>query len=358
VAVARLERAEGEVLVVGPGGGKAAARGGEDLLAGQGVVTSGGRAVLSFSDGTRLDVGGDTELADFKAEGGKRVTVVRGDVRAEVARQPKDQPMVLASAHGEATVVGTTLRLLVDLDPRKGTRLEVLEGRVRLKRASDGRSVEVSSGHFAVAATGVSLALRPLPIDEILLLPAQGRRVGAEWKLVKDDKAASGEALECRFPSEPQTTPKDPAADLRTWNREYVEFSFQADAHKDYTVWVRGAFVGDASPGWYDQMSLEAPTGALTGTPWTDAAGVASYMVNGHAGKAGYWWIGGNADTTPAAVRGDAVPMTVRFPRAGLQVLRLRAWHRPVMVRVDAIWLSATQKARPEDGQHGPASRR
>ena len=43
----------------------------------------------------------------------------------------------------------------------------------------------------------------------------------------------------------------------------------------------------------------------------------------------------------------DVAPVTVRSPKSGRQTIKLYAWESPV--RIDAIWLSATQKTRPDD---------
>jgi ferric-dicitrate binding protein FerR (iron transport regulator) len=346
-AIARLDRVAGEVYVLTESGRTAAAAG-QELLLGQGLeaVGAASAAAFTYGDKTRVEASGDTELREI----GKRVRVVRGAIRSDISKQPVDQPMLFVSAHGEARVLGTSLRLVVD---PASTRLEVQEGKVRLKRLSDGKSVDVGAGQFAVAGPGAEPAARPMPIDEILLLPAQARRIGTEWRLVKDDKAAAGEALEWKA-TETQSTPKDPAGDLKLWNREYLEFRFTADAGRDYTVWVRGASVADRDPLWYDQMAIELPTGQGSGMPWPEATGVTAYMFNGHAVRPGYWWIGGDADGIAGGSPRDAMPLTVRFSRPGLQTVRLRAFHRPIMIRVDAIWLSTTQKARPEDRLLGP----
>jgi hypothetical protein len=68
--------------------------------------------------------------------------------------------MVFATAHAEATVLGTTIRLTASADPRVGTALEVIEGKVRLARLADGATVEVEAGRFAVAAASTELAPR------------------------------------------------------------------------------------------------------------------------------------------------------------------------------------------------------
>lgn len=158
--VAHLERMEGEVRLLGPAD-KVPASAGEALLAGGGLETGAEKsaAFLVFPDRTRIEMGPGTEVGEIRAEGGKRIFVGRGEIRAFVARQAKDQPMVFSTPHGEAVVLGTTLRILVDPDPKKGTRLEVEEGRVRFSNL-EKKSVEVSAGHFAFAAPGVDLVAR------------------------------------------------------------------------------------------------------------------------------------------------------------------------------------------------------
>jgi len=91
-------------------------------------------------------------------EKGKGITLTRGTMAAEVTRQPAGRPLVILTPHAEARVLGTSLRLTVDPDPATGTRLEVLEGRVKLTRLSDRKTAEVPSGHSAVAAVGVEPA--------------------------------------------------------------------------------------------------------------------------------------------------------------------------------------------------------
>lgn len=194
VTAARLDRLEGEVYVVAKDG-RTAAKSGMDLVAGQGleVAERAARATVRFGDGTVLELGAGTKVPELfdhepaaKGARGKRVALEKGEVRADVVKQSAEQPMVFLTPHGEATVLGTVLRILVDPDPRTGlTRLEVLEGRVRLKRASDRKTVDVPSGYLAVAASGVDLAARPL------LLLADGFESGtltSQWRVAAEYK--------------------------------------------------------------------------------------------------------------------------------------------------------------------------
>lgn len=158
VTIAEVERVLGQAFLAADGV-RAGARERQAVPAGTGIETKGRSSglVLRFKDGTRLEVRGDTEVRDVTEAGGKRVALLKGEVRADVARQA--QPMVLTTPHGEARVLGTQLRLSAG----DVTRLEVREGKVRLTRHSDGKAVDVGGGHFAVAGVGVELVARPVP---------------------------------------------------------------------------------------------------------------------------------------------------------------------------------------------------
>jgi hypothetical protein len=162
-SVAKISEVAGEVFVTGKEG-RSPARAEMDLLPGQGLETAENeaRGVLVFADGTRVEAGPGAAVKDLRAEGGKRVFVEKGAVRAEVARQPKDQAMVFETPHGMAKVLGTTLRIVVESGEKGSTQLEVTEGKVRLQRRFDGRTVDVPSGYYAVAARGVELAAKRL----------------------------------------------------------------------------------------------------------------------------------------------------------------------------------------------------
>lgn len=159
-AVAQIEEVSGEAFRLRPEG-KVPLAPGAGVLAADGLETGGGpsRLVLRFPDKTRMELGPETSASDFKTEKGKGLILKKGTLRAVVAKQPKGEPMIVLTPHGQVKVVGTTLRLLVDPDPKKGTRLDVEEGKVELKDLA-GKTVLVESGHFAVAATGVELLAR------------------------------------------------------------------------------------------------------------------------------------------------------------------------------------------------------
>lgn len=160
MVAARVEEVAGQAFLVTKEGKTPATSGGH-LLPTQGLMTGGGdsRLVVRFPDRTRLELGPETELGDVKIDSGKRLWVAKGMLQAQVSQQPKGQPMIFATPHGEAKVVGTALRLYVDSESKKGTRLEVDEGKVELRSLS-GKTVLVEAGHCAVAAEGVDLVAR------------------------------------------------------------------------------------------------------------------------------------------------------------------------------------------------------
>jgi len=137
------------------------AKSGDAIVAGQNVETRGpgSKAAIRFADSTMVELGEQTLVRDLRETGGKRLLVAHGAVAATVAKQ--SQPMIIETKSGEVRVLGTSLRVVVDPELLQ-TRLEVTQGQVQLTRWADKKTVEVSSGHFAVAAPGIELTVRPL----------------------------------------------------------------------------------------------------------------------------------------------------------------------------------------------------
>ncbi|HYF01714.1 MAG TPA: FecR domain-containing protein, partial [Planctomycetota bacterium] len=142
--------------------GSAPATPGQPIPDGQGVETTGpgSLAVVRFSDGTHVELWGDTRVAEISetaAGRGKRIRLAKGVVFADVARQPEGRPASFVTPTGEARVLGTRLKLGADATR---TVLEVVEGKVRLSRLQDGQAVEVAAGRYA---TTTDLHSRPRP---------------------------------------------------------------------------------------------------------------------------------------------------------------------------------------------------
>lgn len=193
--VAKVLETAGEVYATGPTG-RAPLKAGDGPLKGHGVQTLGpeSRALLAFADRTRLELGPETTLtqileAEPAARRGKRVAIAGGTAAAQVPRQ--EFPLVFTTPHGEATVLGTTLRIVVD--PNR-TRLEVTEGRVRL--SSSGRTVVVTAGHYAHVGAGLLTGEKPLPRN---LLVDPGFEANARgWQAFLGNKGISATQARAR----------------------------------------------------------------------------------------------------------------------------------------------------------------
>jgi len=150
--IAKLESAQGEVTL-----GEAAAQPGS-LNSGFILETKDEKssAVIRYSDGTRVELAGLSKAKDEPSRPGHSL-LISGVVTADVAKQPADRPMLFLTAHAEARVLGTKLRIETAAE---STRLEVIEGRVRLTRLRDKAAVEVAAGHYATAAASGSMTSR------------------------------------------------------------------------------------------------------------------------------------------------------------------------------------------------------
>jgi hypothetical protein len=153
----RLERVDGLVTIAGR-----AAAAGQAVPPLAAVETSAkGRAVLQYIDGTTLDLAPESALqVHAPPSGAKEHTLSRGSLTARVSGQPAGKPLLVLTPHAEARVLGTQFSLSAE---PAASRLDVREGKVRLTRRSDGTSVDVPAGHFAVASRGLALLTRPIP---------------------------------------------------------------------------------------------------------------------------------------------------------------------------------------------------
>jgi FecR-like protein/PA14 domain-containing protein len=117
-------------------------------------------AAITFApEKTRIVLQSDTELKLVSVSRGKRFAVRTGQLVASVARQRPFRPMVIVTPQAEARVLGTKFTLAAATN---ATRLEVIEGKVKLTRTSDGAPVEVDAGYYAVATDSADLVASPL----------------------------------------------------------------------------------------------------------------------------------------------------------------------------------------------------
>jgi FecR-like protein len=338
VAIATLDRAQGECVTI-EADVETAVKAGASILSGQGLRTgaSGSLAAVKYPDATRLDLGPGTSIRELaQGPGGKRVRLAAGTLSADVAKQPAGAPLVVSTPQAEVLVVGTRFTISCTAG---STKVEVREGRVKVTRIADGTVAELLADQFAVVEIGTTLAPRPMPIDDILLLPAQGRIVGADWRAVKDPDAAGGVALDA---------PRSRNGPLQ--DAPCVVFTCVANADRTYYVWVRGKCLAKTNPIEHDGVIVEFSDSEVTEPPGVNQGKTGSRergLFNGFMHHAGYGWVGSDSDQGR-----DVAPVTVRFSKPGRQTVKLYAYEGPL--RIDALWLSAAQKTRPDDAQAGP----
>lgn len=126
------------------------------LLVGDEIFTSSAEdaADVIFPDGTRIILTPGTHFIPHRLHGQKILELCAGSLWADVAKQPAGHPLKFITPQGTATVVGTQLRLSVEMET---TRMEVMEGAVRMKPSVAGEmnaeKVVVAGGRIVLGST-------------------------------------------------------------------------------------------------------------------------------------------------------------------------------------------------------------
>ncbi len=111
-------------------------------------MTPGSWFELEFSDGSTVTISGNAMLT-FSDHEQKKLHLKEGNLSGNVKPQPADKPMLIYTRSAMLEVVGT--RFEVEAGP-SAMMLNVSEGKVRVKRLSDGSMVDVPAKHRLVAA--------------------------------------------------------------------------------------------------------------------------------------------------------------------------------------------------------------
>jgi|GEM_PF-2456398 len=149
--IAHLEATTGQVRVIPQQKGEESASTNE-IHSGDRLETSvESTAAIRYPDGTTVQIQANTSITFTPHETGndqKRLRLDRGQLSADVATQPSGRPIIFSSPDAQAEVLGTKLTLTVK---DRETLLNVTEGRVRLTRTTDQKSVVVARGEIGVA---------------------------------------------------------------------------------------------------------------------------------------------------------------------------------------------------------------
>ena len=104
---------------------------------------------LKFHDRSTAMIFGKSNLT-FSDQGQKVLHLKKGRFSATVVPQPAGKPLVIQTPVAELTVVGTQFD--VEAGP-ESTKLYVREGKVQVRRQSDGKTVGVPAGHRVVVSS-------------------------------------------------------------------------------------------------------------------------------------------------------------------------------------------------------------
>ena len=135
---------------------------------------------LQFADGTTVAITGNSTLT-FSDLGQKRLQLKSGTASANVRPQPPGRPMVIQTTSAALEVLGTQFAIETDTS---ATRLDVTQGRVRVKRLSDGADIDVPARHRVLAAADHEFSVVPVlaPIDSwTSSLPLGPARTFGRW---------------------------------------------------------------------------------------------------------------------------------------------------------------------------------
>ncbi len=114
---------------------------------------------LEFNDGSTAMIAGTSTLT-FSDFGQKELHLRRGSLSASVVPQPEGRPMLIHTRSAALKVLGTRFEVEAELD---STAIHVSEGRVQVKRLSDGRTVEVLANHRVVTSSDGDMSAAPIP---------------------------------------------------------------------------------------------------------------------------------------------------------------------------------------------------
>ena len=123
-------------------------------------MTPGSWFELEFADGSTVTLSGSSMLT-FSDDGQKKLHLKRGNVSGNVRPQPAGKPMLVYTRSARLEVLGTRFEVQAGL---AATLLNVSEGKVRVKRLSDGSTVDVPARHRVVA--GADRQLLPVPVPD------------------------------------------------------------------------------------------------------------------------------------------------------------------------------------------------
>ena len=159
---------------------------------------------LQFNDGSTVMISG-TSMLTFADLGQKELRLREGIFSANVVPQPNGKPMLIHTPSTLLKILGTQFDVEASM---ASTVLNVTEGKVRMKRLSDGREVDVPAKHRVIAEGGGDLTPQPVP-DSVNHWKSQLQlRPGGygKWLPATQQRAAAQKAIPLVPPDNPSVT--------------------------------------------------------------------------------------------------------------------------------------------------------
>jgi len=122
-------------------------------------MTPGAWFELEFNDGSTVAISGNSTLT-FSDHEQKKLYLKEGDVSGNVKPQPAGRPMLIYTRSAVLEILGTQFEVEASL---AATMLHVSEGKVRVKRLSDGNTIDVPAKHRVIAAADQEMRAAPVP---------------------------------------------------------------------------------------------------------------------------------------------------------------------------------------------------
>ncbi len=114
---------------------------------------------LTFNDGSTVTISGNSTLI-FSDHRQKELHLKEAALSGNVKRQPPGKPMLIYTRSAMLEVLGTQFEVEAEL---AATTINVNEGSVRVKRFSDGNTVDVPARHRLIAAADREMLLELVP---------------------------------------------------------------------------------------------------------------------------------------------------------------------------------------------------
>jgi hypothetical protein len=114
---------------------------------------------LEFSDGSTVTISGNSMLT-FSDHEQKKLYLKEGNMSGNVKPQPVGKPMLIYTRSAMLEILGTQFEVESGLST---TTLNVSKGKVRIKRLSDGSTVDVPAMHRVIAAADREMLPAPVP---------------------------------------------------------------------------------------------------------------------------------------------------------------------------------------------------